>query len=45
MNALALAAGGMTFEDAAAEVDMSSDALRKWRKHSQSRPFLEIGSK
>ena len=29
MTALALAAGGMTFEDAAAEVDMSSDALRK----------------
>ena len=42
MTALALAAGGMTFEDAAAEVDMSSDALRKWRKHPDSQPFLEM---
>ena len=42
MTPLALAAGGMTFEDAAAEVDMSSDALRKWRKHPESQPFLEM---
>ena len=41
MTALALAAGGMTFEDTAAEVDMSSDALRKWRKHPDSQTFLE----
>ena len=32
----------MTFEDAASEVDMSSNVLRKWRKHPYSQPFLEM---
>ena len=42
MTTLALAAGGMTFEDATSEVQMSSDALRKWRKHPDAQPFLEM---
>ena len=42
MTAKVLAAGGMTFEDASAEVGMNSDALRKWLKHAYSQPFLEM---
>ena len=42
INVLALAAGRMVFEDTTTEVNMSSNALRKWRKHLVAKPFLEM---
>ena len=42
MTALSFAATGLSWSDAAAEVDMSSDSLEKWRKHPDSQPFLEM---
>ena len=41
MTALSLAATGLSWSDAAAEVGMSTEALRKWRHHTDSQPFLE----
>ena len=41
MTALSLAGTGMSWSDAAAEVNMTSEALRKWRKHPDTQPFLE----
>ncbi len=42
MTVLALAARGMTFEDAATEVHMSSNTLHKWRKHPDAQPYYGI---
>ena len=41
MTALSLAATGLSWSDAAAEVGMSTEALRKWRHPPDSQPFLE----
>lgn len=41
MTALSLAATGMSWSDAAAEVNMTAEGLRKWRKHPDTQPFLE----
>ena len=41
MTALSLAATGMSWSDAAAQVNMSTEALRKWRHHPDSQGFLE----
>ena len=41
MTALSLAATDLSWSDAAAEVGMSTEALRKWRHHPDSQTFLE----
>ncbi|WP_269615930.1 helix-turn-helix domain-containing protein [Prochlorococcus marinus] len=41
MTAISLAATGMSWSDAASKVNMTSEALRKWRKHPDTQPFLE----
>jgi len=41
MTALCLAASGLSWSHAAAEVGISSEALRKWSHHSDSQPFME----
>ena len=41
MNALNLADTGMSWSDAAAEVNMTAEGLRKWRKYPDTQPFLE----
>ena len=41
MTALSLAATGLSWSDAAAEVGMRTEALRQGRHHPDSQPFLE----
>ena len=41
LTALATAATGLSFEDAARGVNMSADALRKWRHHPAAQGFIE----
>ena len=41
MTALSLAASGLSWSQAAAEVGISSEALRKWSHHSDSQTFME----